>query len=123
MSAAGVAVDWFGSRVLLNLFVIPVVLEAGRLGVDWISGMPASALGEGTVAAMPAGPCEVCGSARIVAVPVRPGFLSERLSLSATVGTRGGCFGLTVCCWIPMTPCSLWACLLGPRMLYGRACL
>lgn len=56
MSAAGVAVDWFGSRVLLNLFVIPVVLEAGRLGMDWISGMPASVLGEGTVAAMPAGP-------------------------------------------------------------------
>ena len=56
MSAAGVAVDWFGGRLLLTLFIIPVVLEAGRLGVDWISGMPAIVLGEGTVSAMPAGP-------------------------------------------------------------------
>ena len=56
MSAARVAVNWFGGRLLLTLFIIPVVLEAGRLGVDWISGMHASALGEGTAAAKPAGP-------------------------------------------------------------------
>ena len=47
MSAAGVAVDWFGDRRLLNLYVIPVVLEASRLGVDWIVGCLLVHWGEG----------------------------------------------------------------------------
>ena len=44
--------------LLLNLLVIAVVLKAGRLRVDPISGMPASALGGGTVAAMHVSPGE-----------------------------------------------------------------
>ena len=50
------AVGWIGGMLLLNLLVIAVVLKAGRLRLDPISGMPASALGGGTVAAMPASP-------------------------------------------------------------------
>ena len=51
-------VGWIGGMLLLNLLVIAVVLKAGRLRVDPISGMPASALGGGTVAAMPVSPGE-----------------------------------------------------------------
>ena len=47
MGAAGDTVGWFRGRLLLNLVVVAVVLQAGRLMVDPISGMPASALGEG----------------------------------------------------------------------------
>ena len=56
MGAARAAVGWFRGRLLLTLLVIAVVLEIDRLKVDPISGMPASVLGGGTVAAMPASP-------------------------------------------------------------------
>ena len=54
MGAARAAVGWFRGRLLLTLLVVAVVLEVGRLKVDLISGMPASALGGRTMAAMPA---------------------------------------------------------------------
>ena len=56
MGAARAAVGWFRGRLLLTLLVVAVVLEVGRLKVDPISGMPASALGGGIVAAIPASP-------------------------------------------------------------------
>ena len=56
MGTARAAVGWLGGRLLLNLLITAVVLDVGRLGVDPINGMPASALAGGTVAAMPASP-------------------------------------------------------------------
>ena len=49
--AAKAAVGWFRGRLLLNLLVVAVMLEGGRLRVAPINGMPANVLGGGTVAA------------------------------------------------------------------------
>ena len=54
--AAKAAVGWFRGRLLLNLLVVAVMLEGGRLRVAPISGMPANVLEGGAVAAMPVGP-------------------------------------------------------------------